>query len=325
MAKKATTKHTSAQTSRTRGGFRAGFCAIIGRPNVGKSTFMNRVLGEKIAVVTPKPQTTRNRIIGVKNLPAAQVVYVDTPGIHKGRSSLNRYMVDQAMSAASECDVVLMLVEPPRVPAKHLAGRDLQPGEGIELILEKLATIKKPRLLAINKVDLLRDKQTLLPLIEGYGKLLPFDEIVPISATLGTGVDALEQAIATRLPLGERLYPEEMITDRAERFLAAELIREQVFLLLAEELPYSTAITVENWKERKEQKDVVIDAEIHVERDSQKKIVIGQAGRMIKEIGTMARAEISRLIGCPVHLRLFVKVDPDWTTKDAALRRLGYE
>lgn len=306
-------------------GFRAGFCAIVGRPNVGKSTFLNHVLGEKIAAVTPKPQTTRNRIMGVKNLPEAQIVYVDTPGIHKGRSQLNKYMVEQALGAANECDVVLLIVEAPRSNPAKLAAH-FQPGEGTEAILAELKNVKKPRILGVNKVDLLRDKGALLPVLEGYAKLLPFDEIVPMSATSGHNVGAVEAAIAARLPVGDRLYPEEMLTDRAERWLAAELIREQVFLLLAEEVPYSIAVTIEQFQERRaERGDVMIDANIHVERDSQKKIVIGEGGRMVKEIGIKARAEIGRLLGCPVHLRLFVKVDPDWTSKDNSLKRLGYE
>lgn len=305
--------------------FRAGFCAIVGRPNVGKSTLLNRILGEKLAVVTPKPQTTRNRILGVKNRPGAQIVFVDTPGIHRGRSELNRYMVEQALAAAAQCDVVLYMVEAPRVPPEKLVGPGFDPGEGNRFILSKLAEIERPRILAINKIDQLEDKTTLLPLIEGYTRLLSFDDVVPISATLGDGVDRLEEVVASYLPEGPPLYPEEMLTDRAERFLAAELIREQVFLLLEDELPYSTAVTIDSFQERPEKKDVVIDAVIHVERLSQKKIVIGEGGRMIKEIGTRARAEIARLLGCPVHLRLFVKVDPDWTQKQRKLRELGYD
>jgi GTP-binding protein Era len=299
---------------------RAGFCAIVGRPNVGKSTFLNRVLGQKLAVVTPKPQTTRNRILGVKNRDDAQIVYVDTPGIHRGRSSLNRYMVDEALRAAAECDVILLLIEARR----GAPSASVEIGEGNELIVEKLRELRKPRVLGINKVDLVGDKTGLLPVIDAWQKLLAFDEIVPMSAADGTGVDAVEQAVASRLPEGERLYPEEMLTDRAERFLAGELVREQIFLLLKEEVPYSIAVSVEQFHERADKGDVVIDANVLVERDSQKKIVIGEGGKMIKEIGTRARAEIARLLGCPVHLKLFVKVDPDWTSKDSALRRLGY-
>jgi GTPase len=304
---------------------RSGFCAIVGRPNVGKSTLLNRFLGEKLAVVTPKPQTTRNRIMGVKNLDDAQIIYVDTPGIHRGKSELNRYMVEQALAASAECDVVLYLVEAPRVRAVDLEGKSFDPGEGNRLILDALAKLKTPKILGINKVDLLREKEALLPLISHYQKLLPFQEIVPISASEGVGVEDLEKAVVAQLPEGPRLYPEDMLTDRAERFLAAELVREQVFLLLAEEVPYSIAVSIEQWQEREGRKDVVIDAIVHVERDSQKKIVIGAGGQMIKDIGTKARQEIGRLLGCPVHLKLFVKVDPDWTYEKGALRRLGYD
>jgi GTP-binding protein Era len=305
-------------------GFQAGFCAIVGRPNVGKSTLMNRLLGHKLAAVTPKPQTTRNRIVGVKNRPGAQVVYIDTPGIHRAKSSLNQYMVNEALTAAGDCDVVLYLVEAPRLSAAELEkGHD--PGDGNRLIVAKLAEIKRPRLLAINKVDLLHDKAALLPLIASWSELLPWDEIVPISAQSGSGTEALEEAVARRLPRGPALFPEEMLTDRAERFLAAELVREQAFLLLKDELPYSVAVTIERWTERPAEKDVVIEAVIHVERESQKKIVVGEAGRMVREIGTRARAEIARMTGVPAHLKLFVKVDPEWTRTQASLKRLGYE
>jgi GTP-binding protein Era len=307
--------------------FRSGFCAIIGRPNVGKSTLLNQMLGEKLAVVTPKPQTTRNRILGVKNRPDAQLVLVDTPGVHKGKSNLNKYMVDQALSAAGECDVVLYMVEAPRIAAATLADKTFDPGEGNQLILDKLAGLSCPVILGINKVDLLADKHGLLPLMDHYMKLGQgkFSQIVPIAAKNADGLDRLEDAIVGCLPEGPALFPEEMLTDRAERFLAAELVREQLFLLLGQEVPYSTAVTVESWKERADKKDVVIDALIHVERESQRKIVIGQNGAMVKEIGTKARAEIARLLGLPVHLKLLVKIDPNWTSKPGALRRLGYE
>ena len=304
--------------------FQAGFCAILGRPNVGKSTLMNRLLGQKLAAVTPKPQTTRNRILGVKNRPDAQIVYLDTPGIHQAKSSLNKYMVNEAMTAAGECDVVLLLVEAPRLDAARIA-ESFDPGETGRVILSALEAIKKPRVLGINKVDLLADKAALLPLIEGYAKLLPWEDIVPISATSGVGVEALEDAVARRLPVGEALFPEEMVTDRAERFLAAELVREQAFLLLEDELPYAVAVTIERWAERPAQKDVVIDATIHVERDSQKRIVVGEGGKMVKAIGTRARAEITNLLGIPAHLKLFVKVDPEWTRTQSSLKRLGHE
>lgn len=304
--------------------FRAGFCAIVGRPNVGKSTLLNRILGEKLAVVTPKPQTTRNRILGIRNLPGAQVVFVDTPGIHRGRSELNQYMVREALAAAADCDVVLFVAEAPRLSAAQLAARPFDPGEGTRLVLDELSRLRAPRILALNKVDLISDKAALLPVIDAYAHRLAWDEVVPISAATGDGVPALESAVAARLPTGDRLYPEETLTNLAVRFLAGELVREQVFLLLREELPYSVAVTIERYEEREQKGDVVIEAQLHVERDSQKKIILGEGGRMIKEIGMRARAEIAKLVGRPAHLKLFVKVDPDWTWGQGALARLGY-
>ena len=304
---------------------RSGFCAIIGRPNVGKSTLLNRVLGQKLAAVTPKPQTTRNRILGVKNLPGAQIVFFDTPGVHVGKSELNRYMVDEALRAMAEVDVILLMVEPPRLPAKDVEGKPFDPGPGNELILERLRAEGKPAVLALNKVDLLREKHVLLPLIDGWRKAYDFAEIVPMSATEGLGVNDAVAAVARLLPEGEPLFPDEMLTDRAERFLAAELVREQLFLLLKEEVPYATAVSIESWHERESSKDVVIEGLIHVEHDSQKGIVIGKGGAMIKQVGIRARAEIAKLLGCPVHLKLFVKVDPEWSRSTAALKRLGYE
>jgi GTP-binding protein Era len=303
---------------------RAGFCAIVGRPNVGKSTLLNRFLGEKLATVTPKPQTTRNRILGVKNVPGAQVVFLDTPGIHRGRSELNRYMVDQALKAMGEVDVILLMVEVPRVPGETLAGKPFDPGAGNQLVVDQLALVKRPTVLALNKVDLLESKNTLLPLIDGWRRLYEFAEIVPMSATDGLGVDAALAGVVRLLPEGHPLFPTEMLTDRAERFLAAELVREQLFLSLRDEVPYSTAVSVERWEERAP-REVRIEALVHVERDSQKGIVIGKGGAMVKQIGTRARGEIAKLLGCPVHLKLLVKVDPDWSHDPNALRRLGYE
>ncbi|MFH0900816.1 MAG: GTPase Era [Pseudomonadota bacterium] len=310
---------------------RVGFCAIVGRPNVGKSTLLNRILGEKIAAVTPKPQTTRNRITGIKNRSDAQIVFVDTPGIHRGRSGLNRYMVEQALQAAAECDVILTIVAAPTAAAAAAATTIPQndgailPNDGERYVIEALASSSKPRVLAINKIDLLPRKDLLLPAIEGYRRLFGFDEIVPISALEGEGLEDLVTAVATHLPVGDRLFPEDMITDLAERFLAAELVREQLFLLLGAEVPYSAAVTIEEFAERAESGDVVISADIHVERESHKAIVIGAGGRMIKEIGTKARQEITRLLGRAAHLKLFVRVDPDWTKSRGGLRRLGYE
>lgn len=303
---------------------RSGFCAIVGRPNVGKSTFLNRVLGQKLAAVTPKPQTTRHRILGVKNLPDAQIVFVDTPGVHRGKSELNKYMVEQALAAAAETDVVLLMIEAPA--GKDGGGTGVGPGQ--QLIVDALAKLKQPIVLAINKIDRLRDPAQLLPVIERWKELLPFKEIVPMSAQDGTQADKLVELCAALLPEGPRLYPDDVVTDRHERFFAAEAVREQIFLLLKEEIPYDTAVTIERFEERRGQqggREVAIDATIHLARASQKSIVIGTGGAGVKTIGMRARAELAAMLGCPVHMKLLVAVDPDWTASRGALKRLGYE
>ncbi len=304
--------------------FRAGFVALVGRPNVGKSTLLNRILGEKLAIATPRPQTTRNRIVGVRNLPAAQLVLVDTPGLHRpsgrGRSRLNQYMVGEALAALQEVDAVCALVEVP-------AAAELKRGAGkldaaTRYVLDEVAAAKKPAVLALNKVDTLGNKQLLLPLLEALGKAHDWRAIVPISAKNGDGVDRLVGELAALLPVGERLFPEEMLTDRAERWIGAEFIREQVFLLTRQEVPYSTAVSIDSWQERG--KDVMVEATIHVEKQAHKRIVVGERGRMIREIGTRARQEIGNLLAVPVHLKLFVRVDEGWTESARQLRELGY-
>lgn len=295
---------------------RSGFCAIVGRPNVGKSTYLNRVLGQKIAAVTHKAQTTRNRILGVKNTDRAQIVYVDTPGIFAAGSGLGKYMVEEAYRAASECDVVLWLVSPNKTSAAELDDDEL---------FGRLTANRQPCVLGVNKIDRLADKSRLLPLLDELSKKGSFADIMPMSALHGDGTEAVEAVIAGHLPEGPMLFPEEMVTDRAERFLAAELVREQIFLCLGQELPYATAVAIEQFSERKEHGDVVIEALIAVEKPSQKKIVIGQGGQTIKNIGMRARKEISRLLDCTVHLKLFVKVEHNWTKNPHALKRLGYE
>jgi GTP-binding protein Era len=291
---------------------RAGFCALVGRPNVGKSTLLNQVCGEKLAIVTPKPQTTRNRIAGIRNVPAkqAQIVFVDTPGIHAGRGALNKYMVEQALAAAGNVDVIVYIACATRPPERF--------------VLDRLAS-RRPIILALNKIDLVKDKGILLPRIEAWAREAHFAEIVPISATQGDGTERIVDAVVARLPEGEPPFPPDQLTDAPERFLASEFIREQVFLFGRDEIPYAAAVTIDQWQERGDLNDVVVDATIHVERDSQKGILVGRGGRVIKEIGTRARAEISRLLGLPVHLKLFVRVDPDWTHSQDRLRRMGYE
>jgi len=294
-------------------GFKSGFVAIIGRPNAGKSTLLNTLLGEKVAIISNKPQTTRNRILGIKNQPAGQIIFLDTPGIHQARSKLNQAMVKVALATYNEVDVICFLIE---------ADRPDQ--EENDYILETLNQVKNPVLLVINKIDLV-PKGDLLPIIDNYSRLRPFEQIIPLSALLGDGVDVLLAELIQILPEGPKLFPEDMITDLPERFLAAELIREKVFLLTREEIPYSTAVVVEEFKEKAEKNLIVIKAAIQVERESQKGILIGGKGRMLKEIGRLARKEIEALLGAKVFLELWVKVEKNWREDPRALRRLGLE
>ena len=292
--------------------FHSGFVAIIGRPNVGKSTLLNRIVGQKIAITTPKPQTTRNRILGIQNLDHAQVLYVDTPGIHEARSPLNRYMVDQARSACLDVDVVLWLVE---------ADRHVDKDPMIPRLLEKS---KNPVLLVINKIDTV-PKDQLLPLIDAYRKICPFASIVPVSALKGDGVEELVAEIPALLPEGPRYYPEDQLTDVPERFIVAEMIREQILMRTKDEVPYGVAIVVERFQENPARNMVGIGAVINVERDSQKGILVGKGGTMIRHIGQGARKEIERLLGVKVHLELFVRVQKNWTSSGRMMKEFGYE
>jgi GTP-binding protein Era len=311
---------------------RSGFVALIGRPNVGKSTLLNAILGEKLAIVSPRPQTTRNRILGVLTRDNVQLTLLDTPGIHRRRNTINRYMVQQAIDALADVDLVVLVTE---VSPKHLpdipasssslpAAASLHPEDGYVLEQIKQHNPSAPILVVINKVDLVKDPAALLPLIERWQKQ-GYDDIVPISALKENGVERVLDEMCSRLPVGEHLYPEDMLTDRAERFLVAELIREQVFLQCQQEIPYATAIDVERFEERAERSEILIQARIYVERDGQKAIVIGQRGARIKEVGSKAREEISRLLGCNVHLLLEVQVARDWTRVPGQRRRFGYE
>ena len=306
--------------------FRAGFVALVGRPNVGKSTLLNQILGEKIAIATPRPQTTRNRIVGVRNLPAAQLVLVDTPGLHRpkgrGRSRLNTFMVGEALAALQEVDAICAIVE---VPMAAELKRGFKIDVATDYVIKELQAVQKPAVLAINKVDMLGSKCLMLPMLEALHKAHDWRAVVPISAKSGDGVDALVGELAKMLPEGERLFPEEMLTDRAERWLGAEFVREQVFLLTRQEVPYSVAVTIDTWEERATKKDVMIEATIHVDKEAHKRIVVGEGGRMIREIGTRARQEISNLLAVPVHLKLFVRIDPDWSQNAAGLQKMGYE
>jgi GTP-binding protein Era len=294
-------------------GFRSGFVSLIGRPNVGKSTLLNLLLGQKIAIISPKPQTTRNRILGIKNLPSGQIIFLDTPGIHRSGNLLNQSMVRTALATLQEVDVVCLLIE------ANSPGH-----EENDWILENLQKVRKPVFLAINKIDLV-PKGNLLSIMEGFSQKRPFEQIIPISAVLGEGVDILVRELLKILPEGPRLFPEDMVTDLPERFLAAELIREKVFHLTREEIPYATAVAVEEFKEREEKNLVVIRAIIQVERETQKGILIGEKGKRLKEIGRLAREEMEALLGVRVFLELWVKVEKNWRDDPRALRRLGFQ
>jgi GTP-binding protein Era len=292
--------------------FKSGFVSLIGRPNTGKSTLLNLLLGEKIAIISSKPQTTRNRILGIKNLPTGQIVFLDTPGVHHSRIKLNQAMVKVALATLQEVDVICFLIE-----------ADRPDNEENDLILEDLKKVSKPVILVINKIDLV-SKARLLPIMERYSQLRSFEQIIPISALLGDGADVLEAELLKILPEGPKFFPEDMITDLSERFLVAEFIREKVIQLTREEIPYSTAVEVEEFNEREEKNLIVIKATIQVERESQKGILIGEKGRMLKEIGRLAREEIEAFLGARVFLELWVKVEKNWREDPRALRRLGY-
>jgi GTP-binding protein Era len=291
---------------------RAGTVAILGRPNVGKSTLLNRIVGEKLAIVTPKPQTTRNRITGVYNGDRGQIVFVDTPGVHGAKKELNRFMIGEALGLIPDIDAALLVVD---------AGVSL-PGEAEERILRGLAEAGCPVVLGLNKVDMVKDKAALLPTLERWSRRPDLKALVPLSAKKGTNVDRLVGELWNLLPEGPPLYEPDQLTDRTERFLAAELIREQLFVSLRQEVPYAIAVVIDEWNER--DADVVITASIVVERDSQRAIVLGKGGTMIRDVGTRARLAISELLQRPAHLKLTVRVEPDWTSSPELMAALGY-
>lgn len=291
--------------------FRSGYVSLTGRPNVGKSTLLNTILGEKVAIVTPKPQTTRNRIIGVKTLPDAQIVLVDTPGIHKPQHKLGEMIVKEAQNAVREVDIILFMVEPE------------PPGPGDRFIIELFRDINKPVFLLINKVDSVK-KPDVLPVIDAYRQLFPFNEIIPISALTGDGVDIILNDIVKYLPEGPKYYPDDLVTDQLERFVVAEIIREKIMQQTEEEVPHSVATEVVQWTER-EDGVIFITANIYVERKGQKGIIIGKEGAKLKAIGTSARIEIEKLLGTKVFLELWVKVKKDWRSNHRMLSELGFK
>jgi GTP-binding protein Era len=291
--------------------FRSGYVAIVGRPNVGKSTLLNALLGEKVAIVSPKPQTTRNRITGIRTTAGSQMVFLDTPGIHQTHSLMNRRMVDVALQTLHEADGVLWLLD-----------ARARPGAEEEQMAERLRQVATPVLILLNKIDLV-SKGKLLPLMQRCSELLPGREIVPVSALKGDGVPLLLGIVEQWLPEGPRYFPEGEFTDQTERFVASELIREKVFLLTREEIPYGIAVTIDEFTEKEEKNLLVIKATIHTERDSHKPILIGKKGSMLKQIGTQAREELEALLGCKIFLELFIKVDKDWTQDPNTLREMG--
>lgn len=293
--------------------FRSGFVSIVGRPNVGKSTLLNRLVGTKIVITSAKPQTTRNTIRGVANWPNAQVVFLDTPGIHEANTGLNRRMVKSALEALEDVDLILHMIEP-TLPI-HPEDRS---------ILDRLTKVGNPAFLLINKIDRLK-KDKLLPLMEEAGRLHPFHEIIPISSLNGDGVDRLTERIVSLLRPGPRYFPEEILTDRTERFLVAEFIREKIFRMTGEEVPYCSAVTVEKFEENAEKKLIVISATIHVERENQKGIIIGRGGQRLKAIGKAAREELEVILGFRIFLELFVRVQKNWRSIPRVWEEMGIE
>lgn len=292
--------------------YKSGFISIIGRPNVGKSTFLNRVIGQKIAIMSDKPQTTRNKIQGVLSLPDAQMIFIDTPGIHKPKHKLGDFMMKVAQNTLKEVDLVLFMVN-----AEEGFGR------GEEFILEKFQTVNTPIFLVINKIDQIHPDE-LLPIIESYKEKYDFKEIVPISALEGNNVERLLEQIKGFLPEGPQYYPADQVTDHPERFIITELIREKALHLTREEIPHSLAVVMDKM-ERQPNKDIIhVMATVIVERDSQKGIIIGKQGSMLKEIGKRARVDIENLLGSKVFLELWVKVQKDWRNKMSQLRDYGF-
>lgn len=291
--------------------FRFGYVAIVGRPNVGKSTLLNQILGQKVSIVTAKPQTTRQRLAGIKTTGQGQVVYIDTPGIHhSAKRALNRYMNRVAQASLRDVDLVMVLIE-----AGNWTRQD-------DFVARALAAVEVPVMLVLNKVDLVSDKASLLAFVAQHAHADDYDTILMISAKTGSGVDELEQRVLQKLPFSRPYYDEDQFTDRSERFLAAEMIREQLTLRLHQELPYALTVQIEEFK-RKEGL-LTIGAIIFVERDSQKQITIGKKGIVLKQVGSKARQVLQQLFGEKVFLRLWVKVSHDWSDNDQLIERYGY-
>jgi len=292
--------------------FKSGFIALIGAPNVGKSTLLNALLGQKISIVSSRPQTTRNRILGIKHVLGGQFIFLDTPGIREPKGLLNKSMVQISLKSITEVDLIILMIEPFSV--RPAISEDFR---------IRLVKANRPVFLTINKTDLI-NKKNHLPLMEQASQIFPFQEIIPLSALTGEGLDTLEQCILQCLPEGPPYFPEDMVTDLSERFLVGEMIREKAFRLTSQEVPYGVAVTVETFKLREDKPIIHIQATIHVERDSQKGILIGKQGKMLKTIGRQARKDMETLLGHQVFLELWVRVEKDWGSDPLLLRRFGY-
>jgi len=293
--------------------FYSGFVSLVGRPNVGKSTLMNRLIGEKIAIISNKPQTTRNRVQSILTRDDFQIVFIDTPGIHKPKHKLGEYMVKSAETTLNEVDAVLFLIEPTE---KVL--------ESDKLIIEKLQRVKSPVILVINKMDMV-DRERIYKVIEMYSKMYDFAEVIPISAFEGTNTDELMGILRKYLPEGPMYFPSDMITDQPERQIASEIIREKALRLLQDEIPHGIAVEITEMKKRTEGNVVDVRATIYCEKDSHKGIIIGKQGAMLKKIGTNARRDIEKLLGSPIYLEIWVKVKKDWRDSDFLLKNFGYD
>jgi GTP-binding protein Era len=292
---------------------RAGYAAICGQTNVGKSTLLNQMLGEKLAIISKKPQTTRTRITGIKSTPHAQIVFLDSPGLHSGRTQMDRFMLEQAKRVLYEAQAVLLVVDA-RKPVE----------EEWKFLDTYVSDVEVPILLIINKIDLLDSPDSLLPLIDAYAGTYSFEEIIPISALKADGIDLVLSKTARLLPEGPPIFPSDRLTNVPERIIAAEIIREKIFEYLHQEIPYSVAVVVDNFEEKQDRDILVIEATVYVEKESQKAIVIGKKGQMLKDIGTQARQGLEGFFCINVYVTLWVKVEKNWSSRIKSLRKLGY-
>jgi GTP-binding protein Era len=292
--------------------YRCGYVALIGRPNVGKSTLLNALVGQKVSITSPKPQTTRHRIVGIMSGPGFQAVFLDTPGLHaRMHRGLNRAMNRAALGSLAEADLLLVVLDATRFTRED------------EAVLDRVRQAGKPAVLIVNKCDKVKPREKLLPTLERLSAMHGFDAVVPLSALKGDNVDRLKDVIAPLLPEGEAIYAEDQVTDRSERFLAAEIVREKLTRVLQEELPYGISVEIERWEE--EDGRLLIGAVIWVEREGQRKIVIGEGGQRLKEVGQAARLDINEMLERRIHLELWVKVRENWADNEAALRQFGYD